>query len=101
MRKLWSIAVAGLALVVLGACSDDDSAEPLTNDEAVQVLVEQGYTPESAQCLIDGAAQQKVDVPEFLVTGELKENTQVVIDAVGTFCVEEYGGTAIPNTSVP
>jgi hypothetical protein len=100
MRKITPLVVAALALVALAACSDD-SAEPLTNDEAVQVLVEQGYTPESAQCLIDGAAQQKVDVPEFLVTGELKENTEVVIDAVGRFCVEEYGGTAIPNTSVP
>jgi len=106
MRKVWcSVVVVGMAFGAVVACGSGSSSEqePLSYDEAVDVLVQQGYTPDAARCFIDGAAQQKVDLPDFLVTGKMEENTQVVIDAVGSYCVEQFGGTSIPasSTSTP
>jgi hypothetical protein len=102
MRRLRILVVVGVATIAIAACSSGGSSvEPLTNDEAVDALVQQGYTAQSAQCLIDGAAKQNVDVLEFLVSGEMKPNTQAVLDAVGSYCVQQFGGTSIPGTSVP
>lgn len=103
MRILRIVVLVGVVTIALAACSSggDTSVEPLTNDEAVDALVQQGYTTQSAQCLIDGSATQNVDVLEFLVSGELKANTQAVLDAVGSYCVQQFGGTSIPASTVP
>jgi ABC-type glycerol-3-phosphate transport system substrate-binding protein len=101
MRKVWTIAITVVASsITLAACSSDDSPA-LTNDGAIALLVERGFTPESAQCLIDGAAQQEVDVLDFLVSGDKGENTEIVIDDVSDYCTQEYGGSIVPNTSAP
>jgi hypothetical protein len=91
------------ALVIAGsltACSG--GSEPkLTNDEAVSRLLEEGYTPESAQCLIDGASHQNVDVLEFLARDKYTQHESDVIGAVGSYCIEHYGatGTSLPSTT--
>jgi hypothetical protein len=85
---------------VVAACSND--TPKMTNDEAVSRLLDEGYTPESAQCLIDGASKQNVDIPAFLARDKYTQREVDVVSSVGAFCIEHYGstGTSVPSTGV-
>lgn len=80
------------------ACSNDTSK--ISNDEAVSLLEQQGYTEQSAQCLIDGATHQNVDIFTFLVSDKFVQHDVDVVNAVGSYCIEHYGftGTLLPGT---
>ncbi len=84
-----------LALAVAGgmtACSSD-SEPKLSPDDAISQLMGQGYTQQSAQCLIDGTQQQNIDIYSFLARSRFTQHEIDVVNSVGAYCLEHYGYT--------
>jgi hypothetical protein len=91
--------LAALALAGAVACSHEaPNSTKLSPDDAVSLIEQQGYTAAAAQCLIDGATHQNVDIFTFLESDSATQHDLAVVKSVGAFCLEHYGST---DTSVP
>lgn len=83
---------------LLAGCSDDgDGGSPVSRDEAVAALVAQGYTEAAAECAIDGADGQDVDILDVFGRDEMTQRELDVMRAVGTFCLQQHGTSLPPS----
>jgi hypothetical protein len=80
-----------LGVTSLAACSD--GGPRVTNEAGVAALEQQGYTEQAAQCVIDEAKKQNVDVLSFLARDKASQHEFDVLDAVGAYCGQRYGTT--------
>jgi predicted exporter len=98
VRCSASLLAGLLVIAIMAGCSNDKAK--MSNDEAISILEGQGYTAQSAQCLIDGATQQNVDIYTFLVSDKIAQQDFDVVKTVGAYCIEHYGfnGTVLPGT---
>jgi hypothetical protein len=94
--SLWLLVVLSLTGA---ACSKEATNTKMSNDDAVSLLEQQGYTEQSAQCLIDGVTKQNVDIFTFLVSDRFPQHDIDVVNNVGSYCIEHYGftGTLLPG----
>jgi hypothetical protein len=99
-RSVWLLA-ALLALPAAVACSKETPTTKMSNDDAVALLEQQGYTERAAQCVIDGALHQNVDIYTFLDSDQATQHDLAVVTSVGAFCAKEFGttGTSVPGAA--
>lgn len=100
-------AVAALGIV---ACSDsgdgggegDTTEVTVTREQAIEILLQQGYTQASAECAIDNAKRQDVDVMDVFTRDQVTRREAEVLAAVGEFCLKNFGttGATTPSPSV-
>ena len=97
--SVWLLAVLALSSAVACSSKEATTNPKMSNDEAVSLLEQQGYTAEAAQCLIDGATQQNVDIFTFLASDQATHHDIEVVTSVGAYCAEHYGttGTTVPG----
>jgi len=93
-------------LAVLGCSDGDDGGEDdsLTREQGIDILLQQGYTQAGAECTIDNAANQDVDVLDVFTRDQVTQRELQVLATVQEFCVEQFGTTGstlvAPGTSV-
>jgi hypothetical protein len=79
--------------IALVGCSDDGGGEELTREQAILVLTSQGYSQAAAECTIDNAADQDVDLLDVFSRDQLTQREFDVMATVGDFCVDQFGTT--------
>jgi hypothetical protein len=99
VRSLVRFALVGLLTwALLAGCSDDgDGVPPVSREDAVAVLVSQGYTEAAAECAIDGANGQDVDILDVFGRDQMTQREYDVMQAVGTFCLQQHGTSLPPS----
>jgi hypothetical protein len=111
MSRSKRVAIAVLGVVVaLGAVGcgdgggdggngDSNDGSTLTRDQAIEILLQQGYTREAAECTIDNAKTQDVDVMDVFNRDQITQREAGVLTVVRDFCVEQFGttGTTLPS----
>jgi hypothetical protein len=95
--------VGGLVVVVaalsLFGCGDDGGGgdEPtIERDQALAVLLQQGYTREGAECVIENAELQNVDLRSVFTRDQITSRELEVLASVQDFCLDRF---PIPTTA--
>jgi hypothetical protein len=98
--------VAALGIVGCGDSGNggdggDTTEITVTRDEAIEILLQQGYTQAAAECAIDNAKRQNVDVMDVFNRDQVTQREAQVLAAVGEFCLKNFGttGTTVPAAS--
>jgi hypothetical protein len=96
-RPLLFAALAGLISV---GCGDEGANDvtPVSHDQAVAILISQGYSEAAAECTIDGTDGQDVDLLDVFGRDQITQHEYDVMQAVGTFCVQQHGTTSTTST---
>jgi hypothetical protein len=96
LRGRWSTTVVGMALAVavpVGCSDDGPTADEVTREQGLAILTGQGYTTAAAECVIDRADDQDVDVLDVFGRDQVTQRELQVLAAVQEFCLEQFGGT--------
>jgi hypothetical protein len=84
--------VVGLSLT---GCSGDGNK--LTDDDVIAALQAEGYSADGAQCVLQGAKQQDVDLRSVFARDKATQHELDVVQSLGSYCGSQFGFT--PPTS--
>jgi hypothetical protein len=88
------------SVVVSGCGGDDDPSDGprVERDEAVSILLQQGYTLEGAECIIENASLQDVDLMSVYARDQVSERELAVLASVQQFCLARFPRVTTPST---
>jgi hypothetical protein len=98
-RVLGCLAASALIVLAL-ACGDDggDDGPRVERDEAVSILLQQGYTSEGAECIIENADRQDVDLTSVYARDAITQYELGVLASVQEFCLDKFPMATTPGT---